>query len=164
MSTWSVPITWVNGAVTASQMNTLRDNLNFLKGFADLITGGSTADTGTGTRISITRPLDADNALEAQKSGDTWPRFVVEATGAIRLGDGVTSSSIMAQYGGGGITFPRAVQMASILKMPTKAGAWNDTDIPGYYGGSSSGLMGIDTTNSRIYVRVGTVWKFAALT
>ena len=33
---WTTPITWVNGAITASQFNAqIRDNMNFLKGEVD---------------------------------------------------------------------------------------------------------------------------------
>ena len=43
-----------------------------------------------------------------------------------------------------------------------KAGAPSDADFPGSAG--LSGMMALDTTNSRLYVRVGSTWKYAALT
>lgn len=41
-----------------------------------------------------------------------------------------------------------------------KAGIPTDAD----FDNEQSGMIAVDTTNSRIYVRVGTTWKFAALT
>lgn len=43
----------------------------------------------------------------------------------------------------------------------TKAGAITDADFPH---APPDGTQGIDTTNNRLYTRVATVWKYAALT
>ena len=44
----------------------------------------------------------------------------------------------------------------------TKAGVPSDGDLVA--GMQQSGALILDTTNSRIYFRVGTTWKYAALT
>jgi hypothetical protein len=66
----------------------VRDHLNFLKGFADLITNSTTADTGTATSLSITRAATSDLAYRSLVSGDTQPRFQVQADGRIAWGPG----------------------------------------------------------------------------
>lgn len=92
MSTWTTPITWTNGAVTASQMNGLRDNLAFLKGFADLITNSTTADTGTATQLRISRTLSTETAFDANVSGDTVGRLAVLASGAVQWSTGAATA------------------------------------------------------------------------
>jgi hypothetical protein len=87
MSTWTTPATWSNGAVTATQMNTeIRDHLNWLKGALDLITGSSASDTGTATRLAITRTAGTDNVLTGKVSGDAANRVEIWADGSINLG------------------------------------------------------------------------------
>lgn len=87
MSTWTTPATWANGAVTATQMNTeIRDHLNWLKGALDLITGSSASDTGTGTRLAVTRAAGTDHVLTGKVSGDAGNRVEIDADGSINLG------------------------------------------------------------------------------
>ena len=89
MSTWTTPITWVNGAPTATTFNTeVRDHLNHLKGALDLITGGTTADTGTATFLQIRRTSTADGILTGDITGDTTTRFRVFADGKLEWGSG----------------------------------------------------------------------------
>ena len=89
MSTWTAPITWANAAVTAAQMNAeIRDHANFLKGFADLITNSTTADTGTATYLSITRTSSTDVGFRVLVTGDTQPRIQFTADGQLSLGPG----------------------------------------------------------------------------
>ena len=47
-------------------------------------------------------------------------------------------------------------------RMPTKAGVPTDADVLG--GGAADGMVILDTTNHRLYVRSGGVWKYAGLT
>lgn len=51
MSVWTTPITWANGALTAAQMNSLRDNLNWLKGA--LAQAGVTVDTAAPELLQV---------------------------------------------------------------------------------------------------------------
>ena len=165
MSTWTTPATWVNGAVTATQMNTeIRDHLNFLKGALDLITNSTTADTGVGTRISLKRNATTDAAFEARLNADTDMRVQIDTGGAFKYGTGTSVPAIYFQGNNGGLQIERVANMVALTKLFTKAGAINDTDIPASWAGASTGLVGVDTTNSRLYVRVGATWKFAALT
>lgn len=161
MSVWTTPATWVNGAVTAATANTeWRDHLNWLKNWADLITNSTAADTGTATYIYITRPAAADEALAAKVSGDANERIKIRAGGGIQMGDGTAAPQVVASFGGGVLTFDRFAQASGGFRGPTKAGVWNDTDIPGYFTGSASGMFGFDTTNHRFYWRSGSTWKF----
>ena len=50
--------------------------------------------------------------------------------------------------------------MAGGLAIKTKAGAPVDADFTN----PIDGMLAVDTTNSRLYVRVGDTWKFTALT
>lgn len=43
----------------------------------------------------------------------------------------------------------------------THAGAVSDADFAET---PDNGMLGVDTTNSRLYIRVGGTWKYAALT
>ena len=93
MSTWTTPATWANGAVTASQMNTeIRDHLNFLKGALDLLTGTTTADTGTAMLLQLIRATAAADILNGKVSGDANPRVAIDADGAIHWGPGSAAS------------------------------------------------------------------------
>src|SRR5688500_5124014 len=88
MALWSTPITWVNGAVTAAQMNSLRDNLVWLKGFGDNITAGTAADSGSTTYLNIRRAAVGDTVFQAGVPADTLGRIVITADGKIAWGDG----------------------------------------------------------------------------
>jgi hypothetical protein len=162
---WTTPITWSNGAVTAATMNTeLRDHLNWLKGALDLITAASAADSGTATKLSITRASTTSLALESKVSGDAGTRFQIAADGGLGWGSGSGTPVEMLFFGDGTTKFVRTLVCQELLKLRTKAGTFSDADIEGTYTGGTSGLMGVDTTNSRLYVKVGATWKFAALT
>jgi hypothetical protein len=98
MSVWTVPITWVNGAVTAASMNAeIRDHAVFLKGALDLITNSTTADTGTGTYLSITRPNGTDGALRSLTTGDTVPRWLVLANGRMQWSSGSATADTLLE-------------------------------------------------------------------
>lgn len=106
MSTWTTPATWVNGAVTAAQMNTEgRDPHNWLKGAIDLITGSTASDVGTGTRLAIIRTNATDDILQGKVSGDANQRFTVDADGAHDWGPGSAGTDVRLRrsVGGGGI-------------------------------------------------------------
>ena len=102
MSTWVTPISWSNGPVSASQMNSLRDNLNWLRGFADLITEG-TADTGTATYLHLTRALALEPVLVGRVTADVNDRFQLYAGGDHRYGDGTNAPDIRIARAGVGI-------------------------------------------------------------
>ena len=98
MSTWTTPITWTSGqTVTAAQMNAeVRDHLNFLKGFADLITDSTTADTGTSTYLQITKANSIAPILYGEVSGDAHPMTKVTPS-YIAWGPGTATYDISLQ-------------------------------------------------------------------
>lgn len=88
MAAWVAPITWTNGAVTASQMNAeVRDHATWLKGALDVVTNSTTADSGTSTYLSITRAT-ATTAFRSLVTGDSVNRFTIDAAGALSWGSG----------------------------------------------------------------------------
>lgn len=95
MSTWTTPVTWTNGAVSAATMNTeVRDHLNFLKGSLDLISNSTTADTGTAMFLRVVRGSATDQGLDVQITGDTQPRIRIAAD-RIAFGAGGASATDM---------------------------------------------------------------------
>lgn len=106
MSTWTTPATWINGAVSAATMNTeVRDHLNWLKGFADLITNSTASDVGTTTRLAIIRTNATDDILQGKVTGDTNQRYSINADGAMDWGPGTAGFDVRLRrsVGGGGI-------------------------------------------------------------
>jgi hypothetical protein len=70
-------------------MNTeIRDHLNWLKGFADLVTNSTASDSGTNTGLRITRTATAGEALAGRVTGDTFNRFQLNAGGSLQEGPG----------------------------------------------------------------------------
>lgn len=164
MSVWTTPTTWVNGAVTAAQMNTeVRDHFNWLKNALDLITGSTAADTGVTTNLGIIRAGGSDTILEGRVSGDANYRIGLRAGSGVLMGDGTASPNVVMSFSGGVLNLDRMAVAGSLLKLYTKSGAIGDGDIPGYFTGAATGSIGVDTTNSRLYVRVGSTWKFVNL-
>jgi hypothetical protein len=93
VSTWTAPITWVNGAVTAATMNAeIRDHANFLKGSLDLITASTTADTGVTTYIDIRRTTNTDPAFRSGVSGAANPELQIDRNGRHQWGPGGASA------------------------------------------------------------------------
>jgi hypothetical protein len=84
MSTWSTPLTFVSGAaLTAAQLNSGRDNLLFLKGALDLLTGGTTADTGTTMLLEPAGAASTSITIGTQVTGDAFRRFEIRADGEL---------------------------------------------------------------------------------
>lgn len=92
MAVWTTPITWANGGLTAANLNSVRDNLVWLKAFADLITDATADDEGDDTYLNIVRATGPDFVLRTEVTGEAFPRFLVSADG-------------MMQWGGGAATF-----------------------------------------------------------
>lgn len=108
MSTWTAPITWTNGAVTAGTMNTeVRDHLSFLKGALDLLTASTTADTGTATYIDVRRTNSTDQAFRSGVSGAANPEFQIDRNGKMGWGAG----------GGSGLDTFLARAAANVLEL-----------------------------------------------
>ncbi len=99
--------------------------------------------------------------------GHAWPNAGARVGKAIEISDwrthglhvsgrfsGSTGPAIQVDSGYGEIVGLNGV----VTKV--KAGA----PIDGDFNNPQSGMIAVDTTNNRIYVRVGTTWRFAALT
>lgn len=98
MSTWTVPATASTGAVSVAFWNTeVRDHLVWLKGFADLITNGTAADTGTATVLRIVRAAGGDDVIQARVTGDTNNRMSINSGGGITWGPGNAGGDVLLQ-------------------------------------------------------------------
>ena len=93
--------------------------------------------------------------------GDVNPVFRVDATGQINLGvGGATATDVnLYRFAANDLRTDDKFGPASFISQ-VKAGVPVDGDV---VGGAQSGAMVVDTTNSRIYVRVGATWKFVAV-
>lgn len=120
MSSWTTPITWVNGSVTAAQMNAeIKDHLNHLKGGLDLLTNSTFKDTedAAGPYLMVSRSQATYPAFRARYTSFTYPSFTIQAggdlywsfggsapTGTIRL---TQESSSQLQFTGGSVWVQR---------------------------------------------------------
>jgi len=164
MAVWTTPITWSNGGVTALTMNTeIRDHLTWLKGFADLITASTAADSGTATRLAVVRAGSTDNAFECRVSGDTNARLTLNAGGTITVSHGNDTLRDMFQYHSNSyMNILMPMVQSSPMRLYTKNGALTDSDVPAYFSGSLTGMLAFDTSNNRLYVRAGASWRYVA--
>jgi hypothetical protein len=77
------------------------------------------------------------------------------ATGALKANvDNVTD------IGASGVNRPRNIFSAGAVQTGGKAGVALDADVTN----PTDGMLRYDSTNNRLYVRVGAVWRYAALT
>jgi hypothetical protein len=93
-------------------------------------------------RITAERVNVSDLALEVRREGETFPRFYVRADGQMAVGQGVAAADL-------GLPPVRLV-----------AGPVSDASFSSV---PPNGTVALDTTNSRVYARIGGVWKSAAL-
>lgn len=91
MTTWVAPATAVNGGLTAAQLNATRDNLTFLKGALDIISGSTSADTGNTMLLDITRASASDTSFKTHVAADGYNRFVIAANGDMTWGSGAAT-------------------------------------------------------------------------
>lgn len=96
MATWVAPATATGGstALTASFFNAeVRDHALWLKGFADLISANTAADSGAATYLSITRATDVV-AFQSRISGDSDNRLRISAGGVVTFGNGSGANDV----------------------------------------------------------------------
>jgi hypothetical protein len=101
-------------------------------------------------------------------SGTFWPNRYSNVTNPIVDGGTLASSTLgitaSGTNGDGEIVLRGQVHAPQGIHLLTKAGVPTDADFPTDRP-PESGLVGcVDTTNSRLYIRVGSTWKYAALT
>jgi hypothetical protein len=153
--------------------------------------GGGTQFTGCGNHAATVGgepvvPFDLD-AIERMKLADSGKLTVwaptdtldtpTAAKDSIKIGNalgggpvtgvGMTIGSGTLFWDGTGLASdhrlaPASLQSVGGIVTKVKAGIPVDSDFVA--GIQQSGLIAVDTTNNRLYVRVGTTWKYAALT
>ena len=111
-------------------------------------------DGGTGA------PIMLDGVTSTiTNNGACYPMTLANgAVGYTRAVKGTWTANPVNPASSASVAGIRQVDGAAFL--PTKAGAITDADVP--Y--AKDGAMGLDTTNHRLYVRDGGVWKYASLT
>lgn len=165
MSVWATPITWVNGAVTAANMNTISTNLTWLKSAIDLITNTTASDTGTSTNLRIVRATAGAVAFETKVSGEGGERFNISTDGDLAWGSGGGTPAEMIQYVNGGLQVDRPMVHAagSPMRFAVKAGTPTDADVDASFTGGLSGFAIWDQTNKKLYIRDSAVWRQVTL-
>lgn len=99
----------------------------------------------------------------ANSPGDTFNRFTLQNTGDMNWGSGSLATDIhLSRSAAGTLKTDNGFWALDGLVTKVKAGIPTDSDLVA--GMQQSGAFILDTTNSRIYFRVGTTWKYAALT
>ena len=89
------------------------------------------------------------------------PRLIVTAAGQLLIGGGTGVADVnLYRPAAGELQTDNHFYAADGIQMKVKAGVPTDADFTI----DASGNCILDTTNSRIYFRVGTTWKYAALT
>jgi hypothetical protein len=126
------------------------------------------ADT-TGTAATATLRIEANTGdtarLHLLVTGDANPRLYLAGDSGIGLymGDGTaTVDTNLYRSAANTLKSDDGLWATGGIVTKTKAGAPSDSDLEA--GMQQSGAMILDTTNSRIYFRVGSTWKYAALT
>lgn len=162
MAAWIAPATWANGSFTAAFANAeVRDHLVWLKAFADLITGSTAADSGSATQIGIIRASGSASAFGSRISGDTQPRYNIDADGTLEWGGGSSAADVrfsrtgVRQFtfeGVGGIG-----QLEFLVNSPSAAGLASQTIAVNVPDGANPGVriaIGTDAlSNPELYMR-----------
>lgn len=175
MATWATPSTWVfNATITEGALNTeIRDHLIWLKAALDLITNGTTGDSGDATYLRIMRSTAALSAgthyaLIASITGDVIYRVLLNASGKLEVGDGAS---------------PRDTNLYRIVTSSGEPGRWKTDNhfyaenglatrmVSGPVTDSSfqgvtppSGTFALDTLNSRVVFKFPSGYRYVATT
>jgi hypothetical protein len=139
----------------------VRDHLNFLKGAFDLLTAGTTADTGTTMRLIIVHAAAADLAFQAYVTGDTHDRWGVQSNGKMMWGGGGGVPDITLERLAGGVPFFTGRLGASSIVGQVLVGTPTDANV---YQSATDGAFIFDSNANKIWVRLNNVWKYVALT
>jgi hypothetical protein len=143
MTAWSTPITWVNAGILATSMNSLRDNLLWLKGSVDLVTNGTGSDVGTGTYLSIKRAAAAELSFRTHYGADTDYRFRIKSEGNMEWGPGTGVRSHGLSTGANELRLDGAAFAVQ------RAGA-GDQFLTGYHTGQSDPRIAIGVHSSGV--------------
>jgi len=139
-------------------MNAVRDNLTFLKGALDLLTNGTTADTGATTYFNITREAASDSVFRSAVTGDAHARYIINAGGGMVWGAGADTGDVnLYRLSAGLLATDYMLQAVMGVATKTKAGAISDGD---WTSAPPVGTLAVDTSGLKIYVRTGAAtWK-----
>lgn len=114
----------------------------------------------TDDRFVIIRANDLDMAITTQKVGDAQNKWRAYANGRLEWGPGNAATDVaMYRSAQDRLLLEDKLDPGS-LNLQTKAGVPVDGDA---ISGAQDGDVIVDTTNSRLYVRVGGTWKYAGL-
>lgn len=119
---------------------------------------------GTGTEATLPFVNVAGTVMYENKllTGDAWPSVRMTGDGKIQWGAGGASALDANLYRSAADVLKTDDQLHAVggVTTMTKAGVPSDSDTAL----DADGTMVLDTTNHRLYVRSGGVWKYAALT
>lgn len=159
MSAFPVPPSWVNGGLSAANLNTVSGGINWLKAAIDKITGTTASDTGTATKLDITRTATSDVVLAGRVNGDAFDRIQILANGQIRIGSGASAPSSYIGFGSTAgdisLTAGSGAQQLSLDRLHINGGAtggyieWVERDTPpGTPTGVNQGVMYFEDNGS----------------
>jgi hypothetical protein len=111
--------------------------------------------------LRVQRDSSSDAAFGTLVTSDSVDRFIVRASGVQEWGDGSAARDVN-EYRAAANVLKTDDQFRAVDGITTKivAGVVSDGSFTAT---PESGTIAIDTTNSRIYVRVGSTWKFVAV-
>jgi hypothetical protein len=116
-----------------------------------------------GSALTVASNVVVDNlwtnepTLTTRTAGDVVDRLQVDNTGVVHWSDGTTAADTnLYRNSADVLKTDDALVVADALIIKTKAGAITDGD---FLHTPPNGAIAIDTKNSKIYVRIGGVWK-----
>lgn len=116
----------------------------------------------SGGYFRVQRASSINAAYWSWVTNDTNARCLIDAAGLITWGSGSASGDTTLYRSAANVLKTDDQFVATDgLTTRVKAGVVADTDFTAT---PASGTIAVDTTNSRIYVRVGSTWKYATLT
>lgn len=150
-------IEWGPGGSTAPDTNLYRLGASILATDDALQVGGTLAVL---TFIQNNAQALFNYILAAKASGDANNRFTIQNSGHVAWGDGTAVPDILL-YRGSADTLKTDDQFHAVggLTTKTKAGVPTDADTAL----DADGTIIADTTNERLYLRVGGAWKYTKL-
>lgn len=123
-----------------------------------VISNGTTISGGAGWSYRL--PTTNLTVLQGYRDNEAFPRVKL-ASNELAFGDGGSNPSANLKWGANDLLKTDDQFFADDgIRMKVKAGIPSDADITVV----ASGVCILDTTNSRIYFRVGATWRYAALT
>lgn len=109
--------------------------------------------------LEIRSRTATDSSFRAFTGADEHPRIEIDQNGDLRFGSGAAATDIrIARSGADRLRVYDGLVVDDGVTTKTKAGTISDADF--VQGTKSDGLLAVDTTNGRIYFRMGGVWRY----